>query len=64
VSQRDLERAINEIGTELHSQYLITYAPNNKEEGGFHEIVVSVTNHPEWQARTRPGYWVAAQPGP
>jgi VWFA-related protein len=64
VSQRDLERAINEIGTELHSQYLITYAPSNKEEGGFHEIVVSVANHPEWQARTRPGYWVAAQPGP
>ena len=60
-SQRDLERAINEIGTELHSQYVISYAPNNRDEGGFHTIEVLV-DRPGVKARTRPGYWVAAQP--
>ncbi|MGE5647249.1 MAG: VWA domain-containing protein [Acidobacteriota bacterium] len=60
VSQKDLERAVATIGDELHSEYLITYAPNNRQEGGFHEIVVSV-NRPGLNVRTRPGYWVAAQ---
>jgi VWFA-related protein len=63
-SIRDLERAINDIGAELHSQYVITYAPNNRDEGGFHEIEVAVVNRPRIKARTRPGYWVAAQPNP
>jgi VWFA-related protein len=63
-SIRDLERSINDIGAELHSQYVITYIPNNRDEGGFHEILVSVVNRPRVKARTRPGYWVAAQPNP
>ncbi len=60
VSQKDLERAIQAIGTELHSEYLISYVPNNKEEAGFHEIQVTV-DRPGAKVRTRPGYWVAAQ---
>jgi hypothetical protein len=60
VSQRDLERSVSIIGNDLHSAYLITYAPNNREEGGFHDIVVSVSR-PDVRVRTRPGYWVAAQ---
>ncbi len=60
VSQRDLESALSAIGDELHSQYLLSYVPSNKGEGGFHEIVVSV-NRPNLKIRTRPGYWVAAQ---
>jgi VWFA-related protein len=60
LKQTDLERAIQRIGSELHSEYLITYVPNNKEEGGFHEIQVSV-NRPGAHIRTRPGYWVASQ---
>lgn len=60
-SQRDLERAINEIGTELHSQYVISYTPSNRDEGGFHNIEVLV-DRPGVKARTRPGYWIAAQP--
>ncbi len=61
VNQRDLERAIGAIGTELHSQYVITYTPSNRDEGGFHEIDVSV-NRAGAKSRTRPGYWIAAQP--
>jgi len=61
VKQKDLERAIADIGNELHSEYLISYVPNNREEGGFHEIQVTV-DRPGVKIRTRPGYWVASQP--
>jgi len=60
INQRDLESAMSSIGDELHSQYLISYVPSNKEEGGFHEIVVTV-DRPDVKVRTRPGYWVASQ---
>ena len=60
VSQRDLEHAFSSIGSELHSQYVISYAPSNKDEGGFHEIAVSV-DRAGLKVRTRPGYWIASQ---
>jgi len=61
ISQSDLERAIAEIGTEIRSQYLLSYSPNNKLEGGFHRIKVEV-NRPASRVRTRLGYWMAAIP--
>jgi VWFA-related protein len=58
---RALEEAISKIGGELHSQYLISYSPSNKLEGGFHQITVEVVGHPEIKKiQTRPGYWLAA----
>ena len=60
INQRDLESAMSSIGDELHSQYLLSYVPTNKEEGGFHEIVVTV-DRADVKVRTRPGYWVASQ---
>jgi VWFA-related protein len=57
--QRGLEEAISKVGSELHSQYLITYNPSNKEEGGWHDIKVVVQDHPEVKLRYRPGYWIA-----
>src|ERR1017187_3208110 len=42
-----LEDAIQKAGEELHSQYTISYSPNNKDEGGFHHIIVQVGGHPE-----------------
>jgi len=59
VRQRGLEDAISRIGEELHSQYLISYNPNNKDEGGFHKIIVQVEGHQEYKVQTRPGYWLA-----
>jgi len=60
---RGLEQAIAKIGDELHSEYTISYSPNNKEEGGFHRIEVTVTGHPEVPIKggikVRPGYWAA-----
>jgi len=62
--QKGLESAIQKIGEELHSQYLISYNPNNKLEGGFHEIHIEIEGHPEVKhIQTRPGYWLAAKPG-
>lgn len=61
VTERDLENAIIAIGNELHSEYLITYSPNNKDEGGFHEIAVAVATRPDVKVRTRPGYWIASR---
>jgi VWFA-related protein len=61
VGERSLEKAISAISDELHSQYLLSYSPNNQTEGGFHEIKV-IVNRPNLEVRTRPGYWVAGRP--
>ena len=59
-AQKALERDVPQIGDELHSQYLLTYAPNNQDEAGFHQIIVNVMK-PGLSVRTRDGYWIAAQ---
>ncbi|HUQ93176.1 MAG TPA: VWA domain-containing protein [Bryobacteraceae bacterium] len=61
VTQKSLEEAITKIGEELHSQYLISYSPSNKLEGGWHTIVVKV-RRPDLEVRTRNGYWLAGVP--
>jgi VWFA-related protein len=62
VRQRGLEEAIQKIGAELHSQYMVTYRPNNKEEGGFHEIRVTISNAPQVKrTQARPGYWLGVK---
>jgi VWFA-related protein len=67
VSEKDLERAVQNVGQDLHSQYILSYNPNNKLEGGFHEIQVQVldaTGRPRRDIKllTRPGYWLAGVP--
>jgi VWFA-related protein len=59
-SQKTLEHDLSQIGEELHSQYLLTYIPNNQSEAGFHQIVVEVAK-PELSVRTRDGYWLAGK---
>ena len=56
--QRGLEEAIQKIGTELHSQYFVSYTPNNKDEGGFHTLAVTVG---PYKTQTRPGYWLGTK---
>jgi len=60
-TERGLEDAIAAIGNEIRSQYLLSYSPNNKVEGGFHKILVKVTRA-QLKVRTRPGYWMAGVP--
>lgn len=54
-----LEQAITRIGDEIHSQYLITYNPNNKGEGGFHRIDVEVVGGGLYKCETKPGYFMS-----
>ena len=61
MNQKALDRAISDLGTELHSQYLLTYSPNNQEQPGFHNIVVQVLK-PDLRVRTRDGYYLAGTP--
>jgi VWFA-related protein len=61
VGEKSLDKAIAGISDELHSQYLLSYQPNDPGEGGFHDIKV-VVNRPNLEVRTRPGYWIAAKP--
>lgn len=57
--KRGLEAAITDIGQNLNSQYLLSYALSNetRSEPGFHTIKV-VVKRPGLQVRTRPGYWL------
>lgn len=57
-TQKGLEAAISEIGDQIHSQYLITYSPNNKGDGGFHKITVEVIGH-DYRCETKPGYYMS-----
>ncbi len=57
---RSIEKAIDEIGGELHSQYSVSYAPTGTNDAGYHEIKVAIAKHGsgDWKIRTRPGYYV------
>lgn len=57
-TQRALEDAVTDIGKDLNSQYILSYAPTQavKEEPGFHTIRVLV-NRPGLVIRARTGYW-------
>ena len=61
--ERGLEDAIASVGREIHSQYLITYSPDDLKEDGFHQIRVDV-DLPDLVIRTRPGYYLASIAGP
>ncbi len=61
VGLKGLEDAMHRIGEELQNQYLLSYNPNNKIEGGYHTIQVQV-NRPGVEVRTRGGYWMAGVP--
>src|SRR5438045_2482658 len=58
---RSIERAIDEIGGELHSQYTLSYTPTDADVAGYHEIKVSVIRNDakNLKIRARPGYYLA-----
>jgi VWFA-related protein len=61
---RSIESAIDEIGGELHSQYMISYEPKSRSEDsqdfGYHQISVSLVadKAPGKKITTRPGYYI------
>ena len=58
---RSIEKAIDEIGGELHSQYTLSYTPTAADAGGYHEIKVALVgkNAKNLKVRARPGYYLA-----
>lgn len=57
-NEQGLDRAITDIGADVNSQYVLTYAPNDLNEPGFHNIKV-VVDRPDLAVVARPGYWTA-----
>jgi VWFA-related protein len=55
---RSIEKAIDEIGGELHAQYTVSYAPTDTNAFGYHEIKVDV-DRKNLKVRARPGYYLA-----
>lgn len=54
---RSIEKAIDEIGGELHAQYSLSYTPAGTGGMGYHEIKVSV-DRAGMKVRARPGYYL------
>ena len=54
---RSIEKAIDEIGGELHSQYNVSYSPTDADTPGYHEISVKLTDK-SLKVRARPGYYL------
>jgi len=55
-----LDNAIDAIGGELNSQYMLSYRPTGAENPGYHTIKVTV-DRPGVKVRTRPGYYLEAK---
>ena len=55
---RTIEKAVDQIGGELHAQYIVGYEPPGNEPSGYHEIKVTVSE-PSLKVRTRPGYYIS-----
>ena len=62
---RSIESALDEIGGELHSQYMISYSPPRSDDGrdfGYHKISVTLVpeKSPGKKVSSRPGYYIPA----
>lgn len=54
---KSIQKALDAIGGELHTQYTLSYRPPGDEPSGYHEIKVTV-DRSGVQVRTRPGYYI------
>ena len=54
-----IEKAVSEIGGELHAQYSLSYFPTSISLTGHHDIEVRVAQR-DLKVRSRPGYYVPA----
>jgi VWFA-related protein len=55
--QKSLEADISRLGEEIHSQYLLSFVPQESKNTGLHHIEVKVPKRSDAVVRARPGYW-------
>lgn len=60
VKDASIEKAIDDIGGELHAQYTLSYRPTGTGTAGYHEIRVQVVDRRMLTVRSRPGYYLGA----
>jgi VWFA-related protein len=56
LKERGLEQAIEKLGVEIHSQYILSF-PRREGAAGMHRIEVSVPGQSELRIRARRAYW-------
>jgi VWFA-related protein len=54
--QKALEQAIEKLGAELHTQYVLSFVPEASAPG-YHTLEVRLARTGEFRIRARPGYW-------
>ena len=54
--QKALEEAIEKLGAELHTQYVVSFVPEASAPG-YHTLEVRLVRPGEFRIRARPGYW-------
>jgi VWFA-related protein len=59
VKDASIEKAIDDIGGELHAQYTLSYRPTGTEPSGYHEIRIQVVDRRMLTVRSRPGYFLS-----
>ena len=59
--QKGLEDAIQKLGAALHSQYVLSFAPQDSAPG-YHKLEVSLVHAGRFNIRARPGYYWSAEP--
>jgi VWFA-related protein len=52
-----LENDLIRLGGEIHSRYILSFAPAETSEQGFHKIAIEIRGRPEFHVEARPGYW-------
>ncbi len=62
--QRALEEALERLGVELHSQYVLSFAPEAAAAEGYHRLEVRLARKGDYRIRARPGYWAGGTATP
>ncbi len=56
LKERAIERAVEKLGVEVHSQYILSFPPSPQHKG-MHQIDVSISDRGDLRIRSRRAYW-------
>jgi len=56
-----LENDLIRLGSDIHSRYILSFAPPESSTESFHRINVEISGRPELHVEARPGYWAGMQ---